>query len=194
MHLGTDYGKRPIDARSILTYGNSLYLNQGKALYAGDGITYYYRNYVDGQAVETDYKLDFPNKKSGVLALTSDCTKLYKHHFDIVLTNDDLALIPAGSSVSINVNAISTDDTEWETLSELDGGGFIGSAFGTISYPSVSYDYIFELKIFYSSLGNGTLLLNVHNLTDNSVKCAAVTTVSGGSPNAFELEDSVSPL
>lgn len=140
--------------------------------------------------------LNFPTK-SGTIALTSDVeankgTKLYKHHFDVVLTNADLPSIPQGTNVSINVNALSTSGTSWQTLSELDGGGFIVSAFGTI--PN-NFSYIFELKLFYASLGNGTLLLNIHDLTTNTVKAVAITTVGGGqSPNTFALQDSTTPL
>ena len=119
-------------------------------------------------------------------------SKLYRHHFDVVLTHDDLASIPSGAQVSINVNALSNSATPWSTLSELDGDGFIIAAFGTISYPQVVTSYVFELKIFYSSLN--TLLINIHDLTDGSVKCAALTTVNGGSPNAFTLQDSVSAI
>ena len=92
---------------------------------------------------------------------SSSGTKLYRHHFDVVLTPTDFATIPVGYQVHINVNALSTSKTPWATLSELDGGGFIVSAFGTI--PN-DFSYIFELKLFYSALNNGTLLLNIHDL------------------------------
>lgn len=130
--------------------------------------------------------------KDGTIATLNDCTKLYRHHFDVVLTNADLSLIPEDTQVHINVNALSTSGTAWQILSELDGGGFIVSAFGNI--PN-NFNYIFELKLFYASLGNGTLLLNIHNLTTNTVKAVAITTVGGGqSPNIFALQDSVTPL
>ncbi len=139
-----------------------------------------------------------PNK-TGTLATTDDCgTKLYRHHFDIILQTTDLPTIPNGYHVSININALSTSGEEWETLSELDGGGFIISAFGLINDSQgvpADYNHIFELKIFYSSVGNGTLLLNVNDLTDNSVKAVAITTVFGGqTPNTYQIEDSVTPL
>jgi len=117
-------------------------------------------------------------------------TKLYRHHFDIVVGHLDLPLIPEGTAAFINVNALSTSGEEWETLSELDGGGFIVSAFGTI--PNV-YDYIFELKLYYNTLN--TLLLNIHDLTDNTVKAVTITTVNNGqTPSTFELQDGVTPL
>lgn len=129
-------------------------------------------------------------EKSGVIATTDDCTKLYRHHFDIVLGHDDVAVIPAGSTVSINVNALSNSATPWQTLSELDGGGYIVAAFGNI--PN-NYSYVFELKLYYNALG--TLLLNVHDLTDNTVKALTATTVGGGqTPSTFALQDSVSAL
>lgn len=118
--------------------------------------------------------------------------KLYRHHFDIVLKHVDLASIPDGAEVRINVNALSNSATPWATLSELDGGGFIVAAFGTITSPVVVTSYVFELKIFYSSLN--TLLIDIHDLTDGTVKCAALTTVNGGSPNTFALQDSVTPI
>ena len=86
VHFGTDTaGKRPIDAASLTAYTGSDYLGQNKTLYSSNGITYYYREYVDGTPVETSYKLNFPSKKAGTIALTDDIpedcgTQLYKHY------------------------------------------------------------------------------------------------------------------
>lgn len=118
---------------------------------------------------------------------------VYTHHFDIVLKHADLSLIPEGMEVHINVNVISNSGTPWTKLSELDGGGYIISAFGTISYPQVITSYVFELKIFYSALN--TLLLNINDLNYNNVQAVAVTTVFGGtSPNDYNIQDSVSKI
>ena len=113
-------------------------------------------------------------------------TKLYRHHFDIVLTSVDLPLIPSGVQLHIPVNALSTDKESWDKLEKLDGGGFIITAFGMLS------TYVFELKIYYKA--NETLLIHVTNLTDNSVSGLAITTVNGQTPSQFELEDSVTEL
>ena len=127
------------------------------------------------------------------LATLDDITIFYRHHFDIILLHQDLPLIiPEGYQVHINVNALSTSGEPWQTLSELDGGGFIIAAFGTIAYPQILYTHVFELKIFYKSLE--TLLLNIHDLTDNSVKAVALTSVYDGIPSQFQLEDSVTKL
>ena len=115
-------------------------------------------------------------------------TKLYRHHFDVVLTHSDFALIPEGNQVHIQVNALSSSGKAWETLGELDGGGFIVSAFGT--YLNT---FVFELKLFYKALE--TLLIDVSNLSDNSITALGLTTVGGGqTPSEFPLQDSVTPL
>ena len=113
-------------------------------------------------------------------------TKLYRHHFDVVLSHADLPAIPEGSPISINVNAMSTSGDAWETLGELDGGGFIVSAFGMLSTNVV------ELKLFYKA--SETLLIQINNLSDGSVTAVALTSVNGGTPSEFELQDSVTPL
>jgi len=120
--------------------------------------------------------------------------KLYKHHFDVNLNNTDLPLIPVGYVVNINVNALSASGTAWQTLSELDGGGFIVSAFGfmcLLSDPTqIDTAHVFELKVYYNALGK--LLLNVHDLTDNTVKAIAIASVGGGlTPSTYAIQDSV---
>lgn len=117
-------------------------------------------------------------------------TKLYKHHFDVVLTHADLALIPENSDVHIQVNALSTSGTPWATLGELDGGGFIVSAFGNV--PN-NYYYVFELKLFYAAVN--ALMVNFNNLISNSVTPYAVTSCGGGqAPSTWPIQDSVTPL
>ena len=146
---------------------------------------------------KTEYR-DYFNKvvgfdTQGFVVPVSPGTKLYRHHFDIILKHEDLVSIPSGMQVHINVNALSTDSNTWTKLGELDGGGFIVSAFGTISYPQVVTTHVFELKIYYKSLE--TLLLNVNDLTNNSVSAVAVTTVFGGTtPSNYDILDSVTPL
>ena len=169
------------------TYGNLSFdeNHQAVIVLSGDRTECSFVNVVYSKVDGTNY---IPVDYSRLVRDTG--TKMYKHHFDLVVTSQDLALLPSGASFSINVNALSTSGTPWATLSELDGGGFIEMAFGNI--PN-NYSYVFELKLFYSALN--TLLLNVHDLTDGSVKCAAITTVGGGqTPNTFALEDSVTPL
>lgn len=115
--------------------------------------------------------------------------KLYVHHFDVVLTDNDIGGLPSGTTVTINVNAISNDGNQWATLEELDGKGYILSAFGQIVLPTPQVSPIFELKLFYKDYGNGTLLLQVNNLMDATVTCV---TVMG--KNTFALQDSVSAI
>ena len=136
----------------------------------------------------------FKNKAAFLSALKGeDGSRVYTHFFQIVLNHSDLPLIPEGAEVRINVNAISSSGTEWETLSELDGNGYIVSAFGTIVYPQVDPTNVFELKLFYKSLN--TILLNVHSLADNSVKAIALTTCGGGqSAKDFPLIDNVTEI
>ena len=132
----------------------------------------------------------FSKKEVKELSIQASGKKLYRHHFDIVLNHDDLDDIPSGSIVTINVNALSLDEKPWETLSELDGGGYILSAFGTIVHPAVVTDYVFELKIYYKTLD--VLLVNIHNLTDGSITAVALDSVDGGdTPSSWEIEDSV---
>ena len=93
---------------------------------------------------------------------------LYRHHFDVILTYDDIPnAINYGETVAINVNALSNDSEPWETLSELDGKGAIISAFGTVVSPSIDYTKIFELKLFYKAIE--TLLIDVHVLSSHAV-------------------------
>ena len=121
----------------------------------------------------TDEK--YPSAKAvyGLVATTG--TKFYKHHFDVILTHADLALIPENSDVHIQVNALSTSATPWATLGELNGGGFIVSAFGNVSN---NYYYVFELKLFYAAVN--ALMVNFNNLISNSVTPYAVTSCGGG--------------
>ena len=117
-------------------------------------------------------------------------SKLYKHHFDVVLTHADLALIPENSDVHIQVNALSTSSTPWTTLSQLDGGGFIVSAFGNV--PN-NYYYVFELKLFYAAAH--ALMVNFNNLISNTVTPYALTSCGGGYvPDTWPIQDSVTPL
>ena len=125
--------------------------------------------------------------------LQNNSSCVYTHFFQIVLNNADLPSLPAGVEVRINVNAISKDGNKWQTLSELDGKGYIISAFGTITYPSVDPTNIFELKLFSKDLN--TLLLNVHNINDNSIKAVALSTCGfGQSPKDFPLHDNVTKI
>lgn len=115
--------------------------------------------------------------------------KLYVHHFDVVLTDNDLDMLPSGTQVHIHVNAISNDGNEWATLEELDGGGYILSAFGQIVLPTPLPSPIFELKLFNKDYGNGALLLQVNDLSSNTISCVMVT-----GKNTFALQDSVSAI
>ena len=91
----------------------------------------------------------------------------------------------------MNFNVISSDGTTWQTLSELDGKGYIISAFGLLHQGTqiVSQDQVFEAKLFYSALNNGTLLLNVHNISNGSITATAVAGL-----NSYSLQDSVNKI
>lgn len=80
IHFGAESGKRPIDASRLLAYNSSDYAGQGKTLYAGNGITYYYKTYEEGQLIERSYKLDFPDHKNGIIATTEDLPNYYEVH------------------------------------------------------------------------------------------------------------------
>ena len=188
-------GKTGLRIKGEAPYGDLIISNDGKITGT--------EPVAPGYGVETYLALPSKGTSSNyaTIAVVDDITQkatcLYRHHFDIPLNNTDLAIIPAGYAVNINVNALSTSGTAWETLSELDGGGFIVSAFGTmclISDPTqIDTTRVFELKIYYNALG--TLLLNIHDLTDNSVTAVAITSVSSGqTPSTYEIDDSVAKL
>lgn len=114
-------------------------------------------------------------------------TKLYRHHFDIVLNETDFPLIPSGTIVSINVNAISTNPNKWTKFGELDGDGFIVSAFGGDATN------IFELKLLYKALEK--VFIEIHQISNMSDLPIVISTVGGGqTPSTFPLQDSVTPL
>lgn len=125
--------------------------------------------------------------------LQNNSSCVYTHFFQIILNNTDLPLLPAGAEVRINVNAISKDGNKWQTLSELDGKGYLISAFGTITSPSIDPTNVFELKLFSKDLN--ILLLNVHNLSDNSIKAIPLVTCGfGQSPKDYPLQDNVTKI
>ena len=119
---------------------------------------------------------------------------LYRHHFDVILTVTDLpGAINPGDVVSINVNALSNDSEPWTTLGELDGKGVILSAFGVVSYPSISYNNIYELKLFYKAIN--TMLIDVHSLPTHDVGALVTSTCGNGqSAKDFPIEDSVTAI
>lgn len=121
-------------------------------------------------------------KKSGV----------YVHHFDVNLNHDDVAAIPSGYRLDLNFNVISNNDEQYAKLSDMDGDGYIISAFGLLhdmatEIPSTAY--VVEGKLFYSALNGGTLLLEFNNITAGTVGCAVATGL-----NNYELQDSVSKV
>ena len=118
---------------------------------------------------------------------------LYRHHFDVIIAHTDLAALPENAVVAINVNALSTSGDPWIHLSELDGKGYIITAFGTQILPTPSTNYVVELKLYYDALG--ILLIDLRDLTTNTISTYAISTVSNGIlPIAYEINDSVTKL
>lgn len=127
------------------------------------------------------------SSSSAAVTSSSTATKLYTHHFDVNLTHDDLEAIPELYRVDLNFNVISSSQTPYTKLSDLDGDGYIISAFGLLHDGDTPITtQVFEAKLFYKSLQNGALLLHIHNLQNNEVSCVIVTGL-----NNFELHDSV---
>lgn len=135
------------------------------------------------RVIEGDLELSEEDKSNNVLGAST----LYRHHFDIPLNHTDLSEIPEGSTVTLNVNAISSSGESWEKLRELDGGGFIVTAFAMLG------GYIFELKIYYKALD--MLFIQISDINNGTVGSYVVSTVGGGStPSTFPILDSVTRI
>lgn len=111
---------------------------------------------------------------------------VYSHHFNI---NINAEVVGGTGTIVIPVNAISNNPTPYETLNDLDGDGYIVSAFGMIELPTPLTAFVFELKLFYKALSNGTCLIEAYDLTSNNVRCYTITNMG-----SYALEDSVAKI
>ena len=112
-------------------------------------------------------------------------TQVYTHHFDVSLSTD-ITGFPSG--VSINFNVISNNPTPYQTLSDMDGDGYIISAFCPLEYNG-NIIAVVEGKLFYSALNNGSLLVQLNRLGDNTVENYVFSNL-----NDFVVLDSVTAI
>lgn len=119
-------------------------------------------------------------------------TQLYSHHFDVVLTLDQafgalastVAVYGGASYVGINFNVMSNNSTPYETLSDMDGDGYIASAFGVYMVGG-SPAFVFNAQLVY----DGNIVIYVTNMSDSSVVTLVVPNMGN-----FVVEDSVSVI
>ena len=119
-------------------------------------------------------------------------TTLYTHHFVVNITHDDLPSIGSSVYIELVFNVISNNATPYAKLEELDGDGYIINAFGlfrNVNTHEPTLSVIWECKLFYKDLNNGTLLLNYNDTSLQSVKCVVV-----GGFNNYQLEDGVQKI
>lgn len=119
---------------------------------------------------------------------SSTVTKLYTHHFDVMFHESGLL---AGevqfpeTMIVINFNCISSNPTPYTKLGDLEGDGYIASAFGTIVLVShmelVGY---VEARIVYE----GTILCNVY-YPDGSIRYITEYNMEN-----YEVRDSVTKI
>jgi len=102
-------------------------------------------------------------------------TTLYSHHFDLIFEND-----PNFGTFGVEVNAISSNPTPYEKLSDLEGDGYIMSAFG-----SVGTSVFVDLRLVHE----GTCYMYMTQISDGTMSAYYVANMGD-----FELEDSVQKI
>ena len=131
-------------------------------------------------------------------------TKVYTHHFDVVLashlerrpgvyTNQTFLpdeVITAASAldqptyVNINFNVISSNATPYSKLSDMEGDGYIISAFGAYELNG-DIIAVYDARLVY----DGNIMLYISGLGDGSVHLGIVDSMGD-----FVVEDSVTPI
>lgn len=119
-------------------------------------------------------------------------SQLYTHHFDVVLTleqafgdlSSTIAAYGGASYVNINFNFMSNNSVAYEELSDMEGDGYIASAFGVYTVGG-SPAFVFNAQLVY----DGNIVLYVTNMSDGSVTTLVVPNMSN-----YGLEDSVSAI
>lgn len=83
-------------------------------------------------------------------------TTLYSHHFALVVENDPYL----GINYSIAFNVISNNPTPYEKLSDLEGDGYIMSAFGMTETDVFEARLVYQGDVFMyrCSLNDGTMM------------------------------------
>ena len=109
--------------------------------------------------INSNYNYSYPHIRERIETLEKNLPSIvYKHHFDLVLTSAQTGL---PNDTTLRFNCVSTTKTPYAKFGDLDGDGFIMSAFG-----EQAQTVIFDARLLYQ----GNLLVYVSNLTDNSVK------------------------
>lgn len=101
-------------------------------------------------------------------------TQLYSHHFDVVLSLDQLgfsSLDPDNTCCAvINFNVLSNNPTPYAKLSDMEGDGYIASAFGrfvpldpSVSVSSAFSSIVLEARLVY----DGTVWIYATSVTGN---------------------------
>lgn len=135
-------------------------------------------------------KKDLATSETVLNAKIANKTTAYIHHFDVNLSHENLSSIPEGSRVDLNFNVISNTETKYTKLSDIDGDGYIISAFGLMYQGDTPLTtYVFDAKLFYKALNGGTLLLNINDITNGTIACAVVTAL-----NNYAITDSVNKV
>lgn len=128
-------------------------------------------------------------------------TQLYTHHFDVAISLEALGLTDVdpdnGCCAVINFNVLSNNSTPYEKLSDMEGDGYIASAFGRFVslYDNVPVSPVFSSIVFDCRLVyEGTLWVNVvstsgfHALIENG--CSYFIPNMGN----YVVADSVTPV
>ena len=119
-------------------------------------------------------------------------TQLYTHHFDVVLTleqafgdlSSTVAAYGGANDLDINFNILSNNSVAYEKLSDMDGDGYIASAFGVYTIGG-SPAFVFNAQLVY----DGNIVLYVTNMSDGSVTTRVVLSMAN-----YPVEDSVSAI
>ena len=115
----------------------------------------------------TTIPLDYSHKNAG--------TTLYSHHFALIFVDD-----PIYGTFGVDVNAISNNPKPYEKLSDLEGDGYIMSAFGSVG------DSVFvDLRL----INEGTCYMYMTQISDGSMSGYYVENMGD-----FEVEDSVQQI
>lgn len=95
-------------------------------------------------------------------------SKVYTHHFDV---NIDISSVVgvADTYIPINFNVISSTATPYSKLSDMDGDGYIISAFGVYEYGGQPVA-VFDARL----VNDGNILIYVTSTSDGSVQTLIV--------------------
>ena len=119
-------------------------------------------------------------------------TQLYTHHFVVVLTleqafgnlSSTVAAYGGEDRVYIAFNVMSNSSTVYDKLSDMDGDGYIASAFGVYAVDDSPFA-LFDARV----VSDGNIVLYVTNMSDGTVTTLVVPSMAN-----YVVEDSVSAV